>query len=329
MINKLLPSKIILVLIIMICLGMVLGIIAYSLTVFFIQNSPTPDSKSIANPTTIDLNLVPVDWGKVIKIDNYFSREDKIPNVYVVNFANNVNGIFQDGVNLIAYSKIKEQGKCNDYKEKSDYIPAIFGPFNNNDICYITEKGIYNFNTKEFVVLAQDYPFSTVAEVQVSPFVFFDSTGKKVPRVFSPLGKYFAQYVDIYEGFGMDFVDATTGQILGSQEERDMVFNYNPLVNFSKDEKTFAVRSIYGGMNSPKTQFSVIQENRQFEILPKIILAELELDLQFDNEEFNIIDDFIITSINDNEVKFDIIKDTSYYKKGSYVFTLSTNEITK
>lgn len=319
MINKLLPSKIILVFIIMICSGMALGIIVYSLAVFFAPNPPASDSESIANPTIIDLNLVPADWGKVIKTDNYFNREDKIPNVYVVNFANDVNGIFQDGVNLIAYSKIKEQGKCIDYDEDR------FQYFDNNSICYITENGIYDLNTKKSVIFAQDYPFSAVAEVQVSPFVFFDSDGKKASGIFSPLGKYFAEYVDIYEGCGMNFVDTATGQFLGDQEENYMIFNCDSLVNFSKDEKTFAVRSIYGGMNSPKTQFSVIQGNRQFEILPKIISGESE----FRDEKINPVDDFIISSINDSEVKFNIIKEAAYYKKGSYVFTFSTNEVIK
>lgn len=355
MTNKLLPAKIILVLVIMLCLGVVMGVTGYALTLKknplmavrqttkpTIVPTTTPTSEPIATPiaspepvavkTSAEFNkamtLVPEDWGKVAKVDNYFdySNQNKISNIYTIDFTNNVKGVYQEGVNLIAYNKIKEQGKCIDYYNKNFDTPNALRYYADDQICYITENGIYNLNTKKSAILPQNFPFDTGTKVQTSLFYFFDDTGKKIIGIFSPQGKYFIQSVDIYEGCGIDFIDTTAGQRKGSTNS---VFSCDPLVNFSEDEKTFTVRANYVGMASPKTQFSIIQGNKQWEILPKIISKEIDPEEEFRGEEINPVRDFKVMSITDSEVRFGILKDTEYYSKGSYTFTLSTDKITK
>lgn len=300
----------------------------------FVNQNPTPTPTPTPISTVIDFNksitLVPADWGKVVKTDNYSDYQGKISNVYIIDFANNVSVIYDEGVELMVYSKVKEQGKCADYYKRFG-THGLFG-YGDTETCYITENGIYNLNTKNSVVLKQDLPFAYDARVQASSFSFFDNSGKKVTAIFSPQGKYFAQEVPAYEGCAMKFVDTATGKavlqnqrIEGRHIEIGSAFSCHPLIDFSKDEKTFTVRVIYAGMTSPGTQFSVIQGEKQWEILSELISKEFD----FSTEEVNPVDDFKVISVNDNGVKFDIIKDTSYYKKGSYIFTLSTEKITK
>lgn len=133
----------------------------------------------------------------------------------------------------------------------------------------------------------------------------------------------------MYEGCGMTFIETATGNVLANQRKeeryRDEVFSCDPFVDFSRDEQTLVMRVLYAGMTSPGTQFSVQQGNTQWDILPKLISKKFDTS----TTEVNPVDDVKVTSVTDSKVTFDIIKDTSYYTKGSYVFTLATNTLEK
>lgn len=233
-----------------------------------------------------------------------------------------MSAIFQEGVDLVFYNKIKEQRACIDRYDESD-------------VCHKYEVGIYNLNTGKYVLI-ENYPYLSDYDdydkkVEVSHFSYFDKSGKKVSAVFSPQGKYLVQVLPIYEGCGIEFVDTTSGKVLRSEtienDYRYGIFDFScdPLIDFSEDEKTFAVRALHFGMQSPGTQFSVIQGNKKWEILKKLIPEEFNYGWQ----EIDLFNNFKVTSINNNKIKFDITKDSSLYKKGSYIFNLSEEKLTK
>lgn len=78
-------------------------------------------------------------------------------------------------------------------------------------------------------------------------------------------------------------------------------------------------------MASPGSQFVILQGEKQWDLLPLLISQEF----QSRTEEINPVEDMRVTSVTNSEVEFDILTDTSYYTKGSYVFTLATSTLAK
>lgn len=296
----------------------------------------TPESNSI-DPSVfssmIDLNKItssaPADWGKIVKISNYSvgnsetGSESEIPNIYVVDFANNTKGYYQKGLDLIAYRSIKDQGECVGLAKKFGVNEEedIFH-FGTPEICYITDEGIYDLNAKKLLPSSIGTDFRFSSDIYLSSFESIDHENNKSTGFFSPQGKYFSQ-TGGYEGCLRTFLDVATGQyIVGAQ-------SCDALVNFSKDEKTFTTRGTFFGMASPAQHFNVIQTGKEWEILRKLLPEEMypvaEHIEQWD--EVDPVKDFEVTSVTDTKIEFDIIKETQYYKKGSYIFTLSTGEV--
>lgn len=296
------------------------------------QVSAQPTTPIAAAPTqekmydlTTALSLVPTSWGQMTKSDVYSNYKDRTDTLHTLQFANDVSAVFQDGVGLIAYSKIKEQNKCVNYNKK-------FGTsydYGDNEICYITENGIYNFETKQFVVLNKDSTFSSMSAIEVAPFQVVDGSGQRTTAIFSPKGTYFSYAAPIYEGCAMTIINTTTGEAIHNQSKEDRyidnAFSCDPVIDFSEDEKTFTLRVVWWGMMSPGTQFSVVQGSTQFDILSKLIKKQFD----FLAEEVNPVGDFKVTSVTDSEVKFEVLQTNSYYTKGSYTFNLGTNKISQ
>ncbi len=347
------PKKINKPIIIIILLIIVLVIIA-GLTPLSILNRPSKIKPILINPTTTtkqlptqlptklptitsmpisldkELSSIPTEWGKIIKIENYSNYKEIIPNVYTINFENDVTGFFHEGVRLISYNKIKDKGNCIEIAKKSGQ--KIYEPDHSDDTCYIIEEGIYNLNTKKSVIIGEGSRFSFLPLFYPAPFTLFDNkSSKDVKAIFSPQGKYLTHHAQLYEGCGLDIVDTTTGQTLKNQIEVEgknypISFGCNPLLDFSKDEKTFTLRGVYEQMINPTTQFTVIQLDKRWEILPKLISRNYDY---WNPWEVNPVNDFKITSVNDNEVKFDITKETSFYKRGRIFLYCLTNNLSK
>lgn len=138
------------------------------------------------------ITLVPAEWGKVVTSENYSDWQGKISTVYHIDFENNISAVFQEGVGLMAYRKITEQGSCIEYVKRFDRSSPR-ADYGDSDICFITENGIYNLETQKSVVFTPDVPFTPYdAKVDTAPFTFIDADGASERAVFSPQGKYFA-----------------------------------------------------------------------------------------------------------------------------------------
>jgi hypothetical protein len=264
--------------------------------------------------------LAPVEWGKAVKIEGKYDYTGTTPNFFMVDFTNDVQAIFQKDIDVVAYSKVKEKDKCSAYIKKFE-VGGLMYDYSDYETCSIFETGIYNLTTNKSLVLEPLRPFGQDSLLRYGFLSYLDGAGEKITTPFSPKGRYFAQAIPLYEGCAIRFIDTTTGKPLYNQRTEgryaDAAFSCNPLLDFSEDEKTFTLRVVYGGMMGPGTQFIVVQNDKQWDILSELITEEFD----FDTVEINPVDDFKITSITNYEVKFDIIKDTAYYKSGSYTFT--------
>lgn len=307
--------------------AIVIIILALGFGAYFIKSQET--STDISAGATTDSStwdvaqaviLAPVEWGKAVKIEGKYDYAGTTPNFFMVDFTNDVQAIFQKDIDVVAYSKVKEKDRCVAYTKKFE-VGGLMYDYGEYETCFIFDIGIYNLNTKHSFILDSMRPFGNDSLLRYGLLSYLDGAGKKITTPFSPKGRYFAQAIPLYEGCAIRFIDTTTGKPLYNQRKEgryvDAAFSCDPLVDFSGDEETFTLRAMYGGMMSPGTQFTVVQTDEQREILPELITEEFD----FDTVEINPVDDFKITSITNYEVKFDIIKDTTYYKSGSYTFT--------
>lgn len=352
-------------------------------TISYFMSNPMLIRRFVSSEfTTIDLRgktvRIPVEWGRVITQDNpqgyfrdpnYFDAKlDTIPNLYVIDFTNDVRAYFQDGLDLVYYRKGRERKNCGEVYNKltedqwegelNDRIQIEYD--DNDDLfdndCVRIEDGSFNLATGHLTVFEREFPFwgDTIHTGGPTDFEFFDRLGQRQRGFFSPRGTYVTNAGVFYEGCGMEMKDTITGQILlkPSNEEgalkEALSLDCGALLNFSEDEKIFVIRSAGVSIDgSYLSEFFIVVVgdgyNEKINVMPKLASEYFySPENNFDAHDYDELDhisaddprridaltDFRITSVADDEIRFDILKDTSlHYQTGSYVYSILKDQI--
>lgn len=293
------------------------------------SSSPALSNKNTSSSLTINqaIGAAPAEWGTVVKI-TYLDEKEYGRDIYLIDFANSVSAAFQSGESLFAYNKIIKPVSCSEKnlgssREQADPRNSVINK------CIVLEKGIYNLKTNKNFVFESSAVNAEKSQIQPAPFSYLDKNGAIKKAIFTPQGKYYAQIINDSEGCSMAFVNFSSKKaadvLPDGQAIEETEFSCDPLLNFSSDGQIFAVRAAHADMNSPEVKFSVIQGDKQWTVLPKILIKEIETA----GDEINLSDDIKILSINSRELKFDILNDTEYYKKGNYIFNLEADKVIK
>lgn len=305
------------------------------------------DLLSPTTPEKVDLseilNSFPAEWGSIVGVNNYYkeiadfdsvtfkssnNKIYKIKNVYRIDFSNNTKIVYQANIDSVHYERILKIGKCVDFNKQyhvnyGDYDVEGGNPFTSDEECYFKEEGFYNTKTRESVIISgyPNFDSNKSYEVTQDDFEMIDAKGKETTSVFSPLGNIVVE-LRSNEGWEEIFINTKTGN-------RTRAAGGGTLVNFSSDERTFVVRGLFSGPNGKETHFTIVQGKDEFEILPKLI-PNFTWAKSRDLGSVKEIDPRInikVNSVTYTEVKFDIMNDNQYYKKGSYTYSIAEDKL--
>jgi hypothetical protein len=279
------------------------------------ENDPYSSIDSPASKIILEkVKNVPAEWGSALSVQKFEGRED----VYIVDYSNRVDIIFQTGVDSIYYLKYVEENLCSAYpiQGPGDY----YGP---DEKCSSSEDGFYNLTSGKIVKLNNSLINAIVTDRYLDD-VSFENAGGSKQSIFSPSGKFFYYNYGGYEGCSAELLDTETGKTIV-----DDINCLETVIDLSSDENIIATRSTYGGMNSPFTSFAVTDKNGFKTDLLYLIYPPSNTPEGSDAlYDFDVIKDVKISSLDNNSISFEVLKN-DVIDAGKFEYSFTAKKLTK